>query len=199
MNYLKLNLPKNPINNEFVLEFNGDDFWHIYTDVEKVLSKEILECFKLLDLHPAHVVIFSSKNPHRTNGLLHTDLENHLGDWKPVSCAINWELNQTISMIEWHDTSNCVEYWPTTSSLESAYPLNYLQAIRYSIGSVIEEEIELDSKEFPILFRTNKAHSITYKTTDTHRFMASVRFNIDQIESWEKAVSIFSKINIVLN
>ena len=79
-------------------------------------------------------------------------------------------------------------------TLSLKYPLNYLQAISYSFGSDVEETLVIESNEFPILFRTNKAHSITYKTQDDHRFMASVRFGIDQIESWEKAVDVFSKI-----
>ena len=156
--------------------------------------RDRIECFKTLDLYPKHVVIFASKNPHRKNGFLHTDLEYHQGQWKPVTCAINWELNQTTSTIEWYDTSKCTECWPLEATSEPVYPLNYLQAISYSFGSDVEETLVIESNEFPILFRTNKAHSITYKTQDEHRFMASVRFGIDQIESWEKAVDVFSKI-----
>jgi hypothetical protein len=42
MNYHKLNLPKNPLRSTFTPKLNGEEFWHIYRDVENVLSDEVL-------------------------------------------------------------------------------------------------------------------------------------------------------------
>jgi len=209
MNYFKLALPTNPLNDTFIPETNNGEGWHIYKNVEHVLNVSILDCFDKLGLIPDIVVIFGSDTAHRTAGFLHVDLGWHAGMWKPVPCAVNWEINQTTSTLEWHDTKDYTEIWPTDNPTNLSYPDNYLQGISFvkttapnriiiteeSIASTtLIESATLTNNNSPILFNTSKPHSVIYQTQDAKRFMVSVRFKFNQIDSWDKAVKVFGNV-----
>jgi hypothetical protein len=136
MNYYKLNLPKNPLRNTFTLKLNGDEFWHIYRDVENVLNDEVLSTLQILNLVPLQILIFGSTVKSRKTGLLHADMGWDGTKWKSVSCGINWELKDTISTIQWHDVSkHCIEVKPYigVTPYNVPYPHNYSQAIVYNL------------------------------------------------------------------
>jgi hypothetical protein len=208
MNYFKLDLPTNPLNDTFVPSTNNGEGWHIYKNVEHVLNAQVLDCFDKLGLVPDMVVVFGSDNPHRTAGFLHVDLGWHDRMWKPMPCAVNWEINQTTSVLEWHDTKDYTEIWPTNIPANLSYPDNYLQGISFVkttvpdciviteeniISNTLIESVTLTNNS-PVLFNTSRPHSVIYQTRDAKRFMVSVRFSFSQIASWEKAIEIFRNV-----
>ena len=212
MNYFKLKLPKNPLNDNFVPVTNGSEGWHIYKNVKDVLNSELFECLGELGVCPSMAVIFGSNNSHRTSGFLHVDLGEHYEvTWKPVPCAINWELGETVSRIEWHDTSNYNELWPEDVASVMSYPNNYLHAVSYTKKEsptgleIIKENVPaetlvdtttLTNDNSPMLINTSRPHGVLYKSKSAPRFALSIRFGFHQIETWEQAVEIFSPIMI---
>ena len=208
MNYFKLALPTNPLNDTFVPETNNGEGWHIYKNVTAVLNTQTLEYFADLGLVPDMVVVFGSDNTHRTAGYLHVDLGWHDSMWKPVPCAVNWEINQTISVLEWHDTKDYTEIWPTDIPARLEYPNNYLQGISFvkktapHIITITEENITTNTliesttltTNCPVLFNTSRPHSVIYQTQDAKRFMVSVRFRFSQIDSWDRAIEVFGNV-----
>lgn len=193
MHYAKLNLGINPVRYNFELEINeGKDFWHCYPNVQSVLDDWVLEKFEELELDPCLIVIFASPLIERTHGYLHKDLIWKDERWQTVPCSVNWELSPVATNIKWYDTSKCKEFWPNTD--EIVYPYNYLNAVDFgnqsSCMSLLEETI-IDFAS-PILFRTDVAHILTYKSQIDRRFMCSVRFN--NINSWENALEKFKNL-----
>jgi hypothetical protein len=192
----------------FVPETNNGEGWHIYKNVTAVLNAQTLKSFADLGLVPDMVVLFGSDNTHRTAGYLHVDLGWHNSRWQPVPCAVNWELNRTTSTVEWHDTSDYTEVWPTNSPARLGYPHNYLQGISFTKkiapGAIVITEENTTSNTLiesatlthndPILFNTSRPHSVIYQTQDAKRFMVSVRFKFGQISSWEQAVEVFGNV-----
>jgi len=205
MNCYKLNLDTNPIKPSFKLEHNKGDFWHVYPNVTDVLNEVIIKKFNDLTVVPNYVVIFSSPESSREEGFLHKDLVWKDNSWQTVPCAINWELRPVITKIKWYDTSKCTEYWPDKNFDDTEYPLNFLNGISYTSKicheslpltgipdeAILLQESIIDDMQ-PVLFRTDIAHLITYKSKIKDRFMCSVRFN--NIESWEQAVEKFGNI-----
>ena len=204
MNYFKLKLDPNPIRNTVNLQYNNGDFWHVYVNVTDVLHDQILEKFNSLDLVPNSVVIFSSPTKVRKQGYLHKDLIWKNNKWQAVPCAANWELRSVRTCIQWYDTTGCVEHWPDKNFDETEYPLNYLNGALYTVpghhdlnapsrpdNSMLLQETTIDYMT-PILFRTDRAHSISYESNVQDRFMCSVRF--ENIDSWEHGVKKFESV-----
>ena len=136
MNYYKLNLPKNPLRNTFTPKLNGEEFWHIYRDVENVLNDEVLSTLQTLNLIPLQILIFGATVTNRKEGLIHTDMGWDGTQWTQDACGINWELNDTISTIQWHDLSkHCTEVKPYigVTPYNVPYPHCYAQAIVYNL------------------------------------------------------------------
>ncbi len=200
MNYFKLNLPRVPIKSSKLNRSVNNDVWNIYTDVEDILSDNLLECFEKLKAHPSTVVMFQSRTGVREVAHVHTDLDWKNNKWVKVPCAINWELQPIETTIKWYDTANCKEFWPNVAFDQAPYPFNYLNGINYTQkenlggdpeGSVLIEEAKVNSAA-PILFRTDIAHGVTFQSRAPDRFVASVRFS--NITSWQHAQEIFKDI-----
>jgi hypothetical protein len=203
MNNCKLlNFPKNILRNDFKLTLNGADFWHVYQDAKNVINDDIISLFKSLNLTPNMIVLFGSVHKIRTLNqiIVHTDLYKKHDQWVKPVCSVNWELGQTDSDIHWFDTSECTEE-PIDENAIKKYPNNLFYGKTYlknekntfPTGAKLLESVSLSSTSFPILFRTDIAHGVSYKTNSVPRFMISIRFDIDEIPSWEKAIDIFSE------
>lgn len=196
-NFFKLRLPKNPVKNLDYSNYWSNNSWQVETDVKKVLTEEILEYFSKLNLTPTLAVFFTIVSTQRNDGhhFAHTDLTLIDNEWKSVPFAINWELNENINTtVCWYDVSNCLKKMPSQDIKNKEYPFNYLNGAFYLGEKPVIEKVSLDtSKEYyPILFRTDVAHGVSGFTTDEDkRICFSLRFDIEQISSWDQATKIF--------
>lgn len=201
MNNCKLlNFPKNVLKSNFELISEEDEYWHIGTNVSEIINDEILEILKSLNLHPNMVLLNKSKNDNRSfdKMLIHTDFYKKNGTFVKPACGINYELGlgEIETDIYWFNTESCerIPFNPFTLYNNILfYPQTYTQNDEgYPIGAKLIENVKLNNTSYPILFRTDLAHGVSYKSTQSPRFMLSIRFDIDEIDSWEKALSIFS-------
>lgn len=197
-----LNFPKNILKNDFKLRLNGPNFWHVYEDPESVINEDIISLFNSLNLNPNMIILFSSIYKVRSLDqiIVHTDLYKKNNTWVKPVCSVNWELGPTDSEICWFDTSECIEDLIDENKTKD-YPNNLFYGKTYRtneknslpIGAKLIESVQLSFSSFPILFRTDIAHGVSYKTNSVSRFVVSVRFDIDEISTWDQAIDIFSK------
>lgn len=198
INYRRLNLPKTPLKDTFTLNHTGSDMYYIFKNVDEVLQDDLLTFFKNINIKPNMVVICASNYNTRTleNIWVHRDLYWKNNKWEKPICGINYELGNTSSKIYWFDTTKCYEIVP--KNIENIdYPFNAISYVKrhtddLPIGAEIIETVELTKDEHPILFRTEVAHGVAYNSDISPRLMATIRFDIDDIPSWNKALEIFS-------
>lgn len=202
-NYKRLNLPKNILRETFIPELNGNDFWHIYQDIESVLNDEIINIFKTLSVVPNMVILFGANLTNRKLNqiMVHSDLYYKNNEWVDAPFGINYELGKTTTTIYWFDTNKCKYEQPMPAQFYQ-YPSNifngkvYHKKLTdpYPINAQIIESVTITNEENPILFRTDVAHGVSYITETSPRFMLSIRFDVDIIKNWEQALDVFSNI-----
>jgi len=205
-NWYKLKLPPVPTKSNVDLrKFSGTGLWNIYTNPLSILNDELVKNLQELGAEPDIIVVFESIEQQRTNFFVHKDLTWKQNRWKTVPCAINWELQPVSTTVSWFDTSNCKEYWPEADFLNTEWPRNFLNSVSYSDnilnfgipnGSELIQQAAIDETT-PILFRTDIAHGVEFKSQTLDRFMLSLRFK--NISSWEHAVEIFRKVIVDSN
>lgn len=211
--WYRLNLTQSPLNPDLKLEVVGDDWWKVYKDkdAERALSEELLQQLTDLNLVPNMTIVFGSYSLTRTikNIFLHSDLYYENDKWVSAPCGINWELGSTKTRIYWADTTNCVSTYPDSVE-QYTYPDTVFNSIAYSDSGTwgpsgwpdqarLVESATIYKHTCPILFRTDAAHAVCYKTEVSPRFNLSVRFDTDTIKSWDHAVEIFQKLIVDSN
>jgi hypothetical protein len=205
-NYHRINLPKNPLREGFVPKINGIDFWHVYNkDLDKIINQETLNALAAIGLVPSFIAMFVALKDRSENDMfIHKDLHWHNEQWLPFSCAINWELNSTTtSKSYWWDMTKCMEYRDYTRPEKLPYPHNLLNGIGYGHGgihnsknngildgAVLLDSIELPYNDYPILFRTDIPHSVSF-ASQGKRYNLSMRFSLDSIKDWDHAEQVF--------
>lgn len=208
--YRFLNLPKNPLNplhQEFVLKpavptlnWASSPPWRVFhNDLDQLISLEMLEIFKYLDLTPTVMLLFSIEHDVSfENAYIHRDITYTGSKWVDVPFSINFELNpSTNSEIRWWDTTCATEYM--TEGQEQNVLLKHFNAIRYhpdrsssnpkNLNNLpVLEMLSLKGNTCPILFRTDVAHSVNRFTTVGIRYNVSIRFDTNQVSSFDAAV-----------
>jgi hypothetical protein len=180
-------------------KFSGSGLWNVYLDSLSILNEELIKILQKLGADPGMVVIFESLEQERKNAYLHKDLIWKNNNWATVPCAINWELQPTQTIIQWFNTDFCNEYWPNADFNNTTWPKKYLNGIGYVPGdtdgvpdnAVLVQQAEINNTS-PILFRTDVAHCVNFKSQWPNRFVFSLRFN--NITTWDHAVEIFQKV-----
>ena len=195
-NYRTLNLSKSPLINHD-LTLYAENEYNFFEDTVNFLTPELLDQFKSIDMVPKVAIVFalnySSRSDQEAKQFIHRDLTWHNDKWNTVPFAVNWELNLNIhSNIFWYDVSECEHHLPSENP---TYPWNHLSGIFYQGPATVIEQAEINSKyDFsPILFNTSIPHAVSFSTSAPYRCGLSVRFSIDQISTWEDAVSRFQK------
>jgi hypothetical protein len=197
--FYKLDLPINPLIDDDLTKHIAHNLWYGYTDVENYITPEVLAKFAEIELRPDLAVFVCGTQEYGvTQNLIHSDLTWQKDNWRRVPFAINWELNstETVTTASWYDTRKCKEVWPNVTAHELPEHLKYIYGIFYPGDMVLAEQVILmdnEKKNFPALFNTDVAHSVTYKTNHPYRFVLSLRFSIDEIPSWDEAVKRFEK------
>lgn len=204
-NWYRLNFSTTPTKDRVHLKkFNGTRLWSIYTNPLDLLSYEVKNTLLTLGVEPSLMVVFEAKEQTRVVSYLHKDLTWKNNQWQTVPCAINWELQPIQTTISWFNTDACDEYWPDKNFDETRYPLNYLNGIGYKPGdefgvpdgAVLLQQAEVDHTA-PILFRTDVAHCVQFRSQLPYRFTCSLRFS--NIDNWDYAVEIFQKLIVDSN
>ena len=182
-------------------ELSGNTRPNVYkeycvADYASILNTQVIAEFAQLGLTPKFVVVWANQLAHRpiTHAMIHTDLTWHDSAWATVPCGVNWELSE----------GSAEFYWLANRDQELVYPpedgLRLFNAIHYGErglrGGYSNFDLVASARiTSPMLVRTDVPHSVAFdRATSTKRINISVRFGLEQINSWESAVDIFSTV-----
>ena len=202
--FKKLNLPANPLKNSKEISQRTINGGYNLALPGDVLTTEILDIFKGLELRPKMVVLFgrgdNTSSP--KDRMIHSDValdKTVPGQWRRLVAGINWEIEGSFNEFYWYDMSGIKECWPDEEA-KVMIKFNYLNGIhygeRFKMGipdtAKILDKTTIDG---PTLVRTNIPHSTLYNNTTTARVGVSVRFfEEDFNHSWDNALEKFSSI-----
>ena len=191
--FVELDLPDQPLVENFerpanVAVIGAPTYISISLDFVK---KEIIDIFKGIKLEVSGAILFR-KRPFATSPI-HRDLVLEDNEWKMCNYGVNWNLDNTHSIMEWYAT-NEKEIWPSIPFYKKDF---ILSGINY--GHMGNTNIPLDKVKLlssleltsPTLVRTDIPHRV--KNLDViDRWCVSLRFKQDL--SWSEAEQIFSKL-----
>ena len=194
-NYFKLNFPKDPLQITDLSMYEADNFWTVETDVKKIVSPELWKIFDSVNVYPSFAIFFVVQSGYRKDrhDLAHIDYTLHNSNWCKLPFAINWELTSDVtSKLSWYDTSECTETQVGYSGNAAVdHVLNYLNGTFFKGNISVLDQVSC-SYGNPLMIRTDVPHTLSdFETTENKRYCLSLRFDIEQIESWEQATSIF--------
>lgn len=214
-NYKILKGLPNPVNSIALLDtFNKKQVYvQMATNVEEVVSPELLQVFKDLGLTPNFFCLFGKSihnepqdyiSPQAGKIWVHTDIRYLDGAWHKMPFGLNWELVPGKTYFTWWDTKDAEEcYPPATENSQWCQPdsLDYgLQGIHYghrgnhdASSFDVLETIKMDYNT-PYLVRADIPHSVSYVTKHKQRIGFSVRFPLEQIPTWERALEVFKPL-----
>lgn len=171
-----------------------------------LINNELLEILKSLGLNPFILILFGHENDihKKMKQIVHSDLFLENNSWKHFPCALNFEITDTTPSITWYDVNNNIEYYPPL--YKEVTDLRYLYANGVHYGPIgqdykdVETHVRetykvLHKSEFtskPKLIRTNVPHCVFYENY-VSRHNISIRFPLDQLDSWSKASELFKK------
>jgi hypothetical protein len=210
MNYSQLKLPSNPLATGAIEYISGsNEKWnnrYAITDIPKIFKSDILEIFKNLNITPYCVVIPKWKvdrgdppqevTTSRYCTPIHSDYFQVNTQRFSYPCAINWELNDdahvTWSFWNAHRDENVSYQNETFVAPIGPLPFNktYLGGTRFSEKSTLLERVDLQQFT-PYLVNTSIPHCVEFNVPSQRRLALSLRFNIEDIGTWEQAVQIF--------
>jgi hypothetical protein len=165
-------------------------------DYTRVLSPEILAEFALLGLTPKFVVVWSNSLEHRPaeHAMIHTDLTWHNNSWQGVPCGVNWELTPGSAEFQWLANRDQTAIYPPDTGLRLFNAIHYGQRGQrgnYDNFNLIDRATIIG----PMLVRTDIPHAVAFdRTACDRRVNISVRFSLDSIGSWAKALELFSTV-----
>jgi hypothetical protein len=153
------------------------------------INEELLDHFSKLNLTVIGAVLFK-KLPGYSNPL-HADVVLNNNQWTLWHAAVNWDLTNAESIMEWYSTSE-QEVWPKLVESDNPY---LLSGIHYGFlgnrDTTSSTMTLLQSVRVvgPTLVRTDIPHQI--KNLDSiDRWSLSIRF--DKNHSWNELIEIFS-------
>lgn len=199
-NYLKLNLPANPLKRSFEIE--SQRYINAPYDVlspEETLSDEMLTTFQDMKLEPKNVVLFGRNNKSSTleSRVLHSDLALSAdGFWRTLLFGINWEVTGSENVFSWWDCQDIKQAWPNELLEEDSRfkKLNGIHFIQRGYGGIPPGATKIDETviDGPTLVRTDVPHMTMYRSAVHNRLGVSVRFNESQFASWNQIVEYFT-------
>jgi hypothetical protein len=191
--FVELDLPNQPLVENFERPTNiavskgSPTYISISLDFIKI---EIIDIFKEINLEVLGVILFR-KHPSST-GPVHRDLIFENNKWKSCNYGVNWNLDDTHSIMEWYSTDE-KEIWPFTPWNKKDFILSGINYGYMGNTDIPFEKFKLLSSlnlTSPTLVRTDIPHRV--KNLDVKdRWCISLRFKQDL--SWPEAEQIFSK------
>jgi hypothetical protein len=194
INYAELNITETPLKESYIFpthlckSLRGPTYDYVS---EEFISDELIAQLAELNLEISGAVLFQ-KLPGYSNPL-HTDVVIVNDSWSIWHCAVNWDLTNAKSIMEWYSTSE-KEIWP---SIVDTGLLYHLSGIHYgylgnkNTSTETMKLIESTRITKPTLVRTDVPHQIK-NLDDKNRWSLSVRFTVNY--KWEEALDIFKPI-----
>jgi hypothetical protein len=212
--YQNLNLPTNLLKPSAVDEFDELKYGYhtrnnksnINTNVEDFLSEELLDAFRQqCNITPKYFLLFPSYPGQK--GFLHSDVYYEDNKWNTVPCGINWDVGSTESIIQWHAPIEPVEeILPRFTPYDPVWREHGLNN-KVSAAKFYGERDSKDTSKFkiidsliidgnPRLFRTDIPHQVIHTNSNniSQRICISIRFGLEDISTWERALEIFKPI-----
>lgn len=156
---------------------NGRLVYNNQTDVDasEILNKEFLDIAESLDLNLRRVIIFCYNNRRMA------DIAPHIDGHMILNPAINIVVTRGIHNVEWYRLKdNC-----TGKSIQT----------NFGEDVVIFDRNDLDllddtTDNGPYLFNTSVPHKATM-VSGVEEWTVSIRFNLDEKETWERFIEKF--------
>ena len=179
---------------------------HVFTDFKKYLTEESNMLFDSLNIHPNVLILFGHTNNSQQSNfspIVHTDVIRENNILVKVPFAINYELFESNSIMKWFNINSATEIYPTTYPIDQINSENSKNDYIYGSGIHYDSFRNKDSTNYTclescqlpvnkqILFRNDIPHAAFYPAGCETRISASIRFPLDEIKSYEEAVSIF--------
>ena len=200
--FKELNLPYPIANNQMFAaivrkKFNDASYTTILTEVERYLHADLLQTCKSVGVTPQFIAVFGRPGSGPQVSGLHADVTFVHDQWVKIPCGINWDLTPGQATFRWWDTDDCDELWPEKPASEFPPQVNGInhkvRGNRDSAGFKMIESYEIKPNQ-PVLFRTDIPHQITYTPSVNRRICVSVRFSVDCVSTWERALEIFQPL-----
>lgn len=197
--YQTLNIPKYPLLPGALENLcqnkqpNKDGHSTPYHDCTTYLNPDLLAILQNLGLQPLYFVHFGSLYNERTKSRLHTDLYLNKGTWRIVPFAINWELTPGTTHWQWYDNTNIPEIYPDLTG-------RVFSGIHHAPGTALNADgcVEIFNffmdRQVPYLVRTDIPHQVSYTCSEPVRMGLSVRFDIDIVPTWDRALKLFEPL-----
>jgi hypothetical protein len=209
--YYPLNLPFPLTKNTTLDVLNETVKWYglTHTNLEEILSPELMEKFSHLGVKPTQALIIGLPTVSSGKTLVHTDITLVDNKWVKIPCGINWEITDSKASWRWLDVKNSQEFYPEQDSGYYEYPRGLNGSIHYnqrykSYSRDLYPDPYFDTYDVLetltvnptqcYLVRTEVPHSIEFESQKSNRIGISVRFDTSQISSWDQAVEIFKPI-----
>lgn len=205
-NFKKLKMLPSPVNSTVLFDtFQKKEVYvQMARNIDELLSPEILKVFADLGVTPEFCGLFGQKNVSSSKIWIHTDLRYVNNQWTKMPFGINWELVPSNSYFTWWDTKDMKEcYPPDPENSAWCQPDGFeygLQGIHYgsreTADTGIAEPLETIKLEYqvPYLVRADIPHSVAYATRHKQRIGLSVRFPLEQVPTWERALEVFEPL-----
>ena len=165
-------------------------------DYAQVLSDTLIDQFSQLGLTPYFVVVWANSSEKRPaeHCMIHTDLTWHNDKWSRVPCGVNWELTEGSAEFQWLANRDQEEIYPPEDGLQLFNAIHYGERAKrggYSNFDLVDRAPIIS----PMLVRTDMPHAIAFdRTAGAKRVNISVRFGLEQIDSWASACERFSTV-----
>ena len=191
--FIELDLPDQPLVKSFERPTNiavrgAPTYISISLDS---IKKELIDIFKEIGLDAIGAILFK-KRP-TISSPIHRDLILENNKWKSCNYGINWNLDNTESIMEWYRTEE-KETWPDIPFAKQGF---ILSGINYGfMGNTVVNNTKFELMSSlnltkPTLVRTDVPHRV--KNLDiVDRWCVSLRFKQDL--SWAEAEQMFSKL-----
>lgn len=157
------------------------------------IKKEIIEIFKGIGLDAIGAILFK-KNPN-VSSPIHRDLILQDNQWELCNYGVNWNLDNTESIMEWYSTEE-KEIWPNIPVANKEFILGGINYGFQGNTAVKNDKFKIVSSlnlTRPTLVRTDIPHRV--KNLDVvDRWCLSLRFK--QNLNWAEAEQIFSKYKV---
>jgi hypothetical protein len=167
-----------------------------HEEIDYFLHEDLLVTLNNLNIKPLMFYNFGSINNQLTTTALHRDVIYEDNIWKSMPMGINWDLTPGTTSFRWYDPLSCPEVMPPVlKDLDHTSPFGIHYIKRYNKDfSQMKEVGYLDvQRNTPYLVRTDVVHQITYTCDTDTRMGISLRFKIDDIPTWERALQVFDQ------
>jgi hypothetical protein len=210
INYRFLNLPKNPlIKTSYVQQtletaatttnsYLSGNGMCCFENIEDFILPSVLETFQQLGLRPSFFASFASakvSSKEAEKRVTHHDLQfdEKNNKWATIPFGINWEITPGDTIFQWWNIPSDPILPSTLHQSKLLNGAHYDQRNRIGIPNGAEL-IEIVQVTAPILVRTDIPHSVSFNSSAETRYNISLRFDLDNVPSWGRAVEVFKPL-----